>query len=60
MELIVPSITVTMTLLVLQFMEFLDWEPATELASGIRAIPRLLTHCKTLTTTMPVAAAYGR
>ena len=60
MELILPSIVGTMTLLVMQFMEFMHREPATELASSVRAIPRVLTDSETLTTTVPVAAAYGR
>jgi hypothetical protein len=60
MELILPSIAGTMTLFVVQFMEFVHREPASELASSIRAIPRLLTDSETLTATMPVAAAYGR
>jgi len=60
MELILPSIAGTMTLLAVQFMEFLHREYASELASSIRAIPRLLTDLETLTATVPVAAACGR
>ena len=60
MELILPSIAGTVTLLVVQFMEFMDREHTTELASGIRAIARLLIHSETLTATVPVAAAYSR
>jgi hypothetical protein len=59
MELILPSLAGTMTLFVVQFMEFLHREHATELASNIRAIPRLLTDSETLTATVSVAAAYG-
>jgi len=54
------STAVAATLFVLQFMEFLHREHATELASSIRAIPRLLTDSETLTATVRVAAAYGR
>ena len=46
-----------MTMFVVQFMEFVDRERTKELASGIRAIARLLTHSETLTVTVPVAAA---
>jgi len=60
MELILPSIAGAMTLLVVQFMEFVHQEHATELASSIRAIPRVLTDSETLTATVPLAAAYGR
>ena len=60
MELILMSTAVAATLFVLQFMEFLHREHATELASSIRAIPRLLTDSETLTATVRVAAAYGR
>ena len=60
MELILPSIAGTMTLFVVQFMEFVHREHATELASSMRAIPRLLAVSETLTATVPVATAYGR
>ena len=60
MELILPSIAGTMTLFVVQFMEFVHREHATELVSSIRSIPRLLTDSETFTATVPVAAAYGR
>ena len=52
MELILPSIAGTMTLFVVQLMEFVHWEHATELASSIRAIPRLLTDSEMLTATV--------
>ena len=60
MELILPSIAGTLTLFLMQFMDFVHWEHATELASSIRAIPRVLTDSETLTATVPLAAAYGR
>jgi len=60
MELILMSTAGTTTLLLLQFMDFVRREHATELASRIRAIPRLLAGSDTLTATVPVAAAYGR
>ena len=60
MELILPSIAGTMALFVVQLMEFVHREHATELASSIRAIPRLLTDSDMLTATVPVAPAYGR
>ncbi len=60
MELLLPSIAGTMTLFVVQFMEFVHQEHVTELASSVRAIPRLLTGRNRLTATVPVAAAYGR
>jgi hypothetical protein len=49
-----------MTLFVVQFLEFVHREQATELASSISAISRLLTDSETLTATVPVGAAYGR
>lgn len=55
MELIVMSTAVATTLFVLQFVEFVHREHATELASSIRAIPRLLANSETLTATVPVA-----
>jgi len=60
MELILMSTAVTSTLFLLQFIDFVSREHATELASRIRAIPRLLANRDTLTATMPVVAAYGR
>jgi hypothetical protein len=60
MEMILASITAATTLFVVQFMQFVHWEHAPELASRIRAIPRLLTDSETFTATVPVAAAYGR
>jgi predicted DNA-binding ribbon-helix-helix protein len=62
MELILTSIAGTVILLVVQLLEFVDRdrEHTSELASRIRAIPRLLTDSETLTATVPVAAAYGR
>jgi hypothetical protein len=60
MELILTSIAGTMTLFVVQFMEFADRERASELASRIRAIPRLLRDSETLTATVSVVPAYGR
>ena len=60
MELILMSTAVTSTLFLLQFMDFVRREHATELASRIRAIPRLLANNDTLTATAPVVAAYGR
>ena len=60
MELILASIAGTLSLFVVQFMEFLHREYAGELAATIRAIPRLLTDLEALTATVPVAAACGR
>jgi hypothetical protein len=60
MELILPSIAGALTLLVAQFMEFVQREHATELASSIKAIPRLITDSGALTATVSVAAASGR
>jgi hypothetical protein len=59
MELTLASIAGTMTLFVVQFMDFVHREHATELASRIRAIPRLLTDSETFTATVSAAAAYG-
>jgi hypothetical protein len=50
----------TATLFLLQFMDFVCREHATELASRIRSIPRQLADSDMLTATVPVAAAYGR
>jgi hypothetical protein len=60
MELILMSAAVTSTLFLLQFMDFVRQEHARELASRIRAIPRLLADRDTLTATLPVVTAYGR
>jgi len=60
MELILTSIAGTMTLFVVQFMEFVDREHAAQLASRIRAIPWLLRDSETLTAAVSVVAAYGR
>ena len=60
MELILMSTAGTATLFLLQFMDFVCGEHATELASRFRAIPRLLADSDTLTAMVPVAAAYGR
>jgi hypothetical protein len=49
----------TTTLFLLQFMDFVCGEHATELASRIWAIPRLLADNDTLTATVPVGPAYG-
>jgi len=59
MELILLSIAGTMILLVLQLMEFVHREPATDLACSIRAMARLRKDSETLTTTVSVAAAYA-
>jgi hypothetical protein len=60
MELILPSIAGTLTLLVAQFMEFVQRGHTPELASSIKAIPRLITDSEALTPTVSVAAASGR
>ena len=57
MELILMSTAVATTVFVLQFMDFVRQEHATELASTIRAIPQLLADSDTLTAMVPVAAA---
>jgi hypothetical protein len=60
MEFILMSTVGTTTLFLLEFVDFMRREHATELASRIRAIPRLLADRGTLTATVPVVAVYGR
>ena len=59
MELILLSIAGTMTLLLVELLAFVHRGHATELASSIRAIPRLLSRNETLTATVPVASICG-
>jgi hypothetical protein len=59
MELLLMSIAGTMTLVVVQIVEFMHRKPVAEHASSIRAIPPLLTDTETLTATLSVAAGYG-
>jgi hypothetical protein len=56
MELILMSTIGTATLLLLQFIDFMRREHATELASRLRTIHRRFTHRDGLTVTVPVAA----
>jgi hypothetical protein len=59
MELILMSTAGTATLLLLQFIDFMRREHATELASRLRSIHRLFTDGGALTVTVPVTATYA-